>query len=93
MSLKCKSRIKNAYAVRKTEFRLGCRFLLLKNRQLLLSDFSFYRIERDEQTPVEKPSFEWYECVFHSRGSKMLYELCLFHYICLMRTCPSFEIL
>lgn len=38
---------------RKPEFRLGCRFLLLKNRQLLLSDFSFYRIEREEMSKLQ----------------------------------------
>ena len=53
MSLKCKSRNENAYTVRKKEFRLGCRFLLLKNRQLLLSDFSFYRIEREEKSKLQ----------------------------------------
>lgn len=50
--LKCKSRNENAYIARKTEFRLCCRFLLLKNRQLLLSDFSFYRIEREEMSKL-----------------------------------------
>lgn len=53
MSLKCKSRNENAYIARKPEFRLGCRFLLLKNRQLLLSDFSFYRIEREEMSKLQ----------------------------------------